>query len=283
MNNNLSYFLSEYQLYTKFEIIDCYSESDIFRTTFKFFCEKDNDSTTFEIREEKNSPVNIQESPFSTGMQNVISNSTIDFNFHKHYSGVCQQCKKYAVHFLISGSTSRDKNGNKKFYIRKVGQNPAPVITPTRDVSNFLNEDDKDFYGKALKNLKYGHGIGAYAYFRRIIENEIHRIVKRISAINLPDSNKIIEALEQYKEKHQMSRLIEEITPYLPKSLKDDQSNNILKLLYDQSSTALHELSEEDCLEKAGYIDTLFSYLVKKLNEEQYEIDEIKKAIKGLK
>jgi hypothetical protein len=285
MNNDLSDFLSGKELYTKFEIEDTYRDDDILGTTFKFFCEVDKDFTTFEIQDEKN-PNIPRKSPFSIGLMNIASNSTMDYEFHTHYTGICQACKEYKAHFLINGFTLRNKKENKKeFYIRKVGQDPAPTVIAPKEISAFLNAVDNDFYQKALKNLKYGHGIGAYSYFRRVIENEIYRVVEKISELNSPTSykDKLSEALSRYKINHQMSNLIEEITPYLPKSLKEEHSENILRLLYNQSSIALHELSEEQCLEKAESIDKLFLYLVKKLNEEKYENDEIKKAIKKLK
>ena len=79
-----------------------------------------------------------------------------------------------------------------------------------------------------------------------------------------------------------MSNLIDSITAYIPQSLKG-LGDNPIKLLYQQLSGGIHELPEETCLEKAKEIDTLLSYVIKRINSDKYELGDAKKAAISLK
>ena len=167
-------------------------------------------------------------------------------------------------------------------YLRKTGQLPAFERNPEKEVLDYLNDEDKENYKKALSNLSVSYGIGAFAYFRRIIENEIKKIVKDISQLDFEDSDKVKTAWNEYEKNHQMSNLIDNINPYIPKSLKEIDDNPI-RLLYEQLSGGIHEYSEDVCLEKARQVDTILRYVIKKVNSEKFELIAVKKAMKGLK
>lgn len=167
-------------------------------------------------------------------------------------------------------------------YIKKIGQLPAVERLPEKEVLEYLNEEDKENYKKALSNLSVSFGIGAFAYFRRIIENEIKRIVKDISELDFEGSDKVKSAWIEYEQNHQMSNLIDNINPYIPKSLKEIDDNPI-RLLHCQLSGGIHVYSEETCLEKAKKIDTILRYVIKKVNSEKFELNEVRKAMRSLK
>ena len=169
---------------------------------------------------------------------------------------------------IISGASQKEKP---KYFIRKIGQYPAPessVIKLPNDISDFLNEEDCELYRKGLKNLDLEYGIGAFSYFRKMIENEIERVIAAISNPYSPDGNKIAEAVAAYRKDQQKSKLIEEITQYLPKSLKEHGAN-ILLVLCDTIFMDISALTEKECIKKSKDIDTLFRYLVRKLYEER--------------
>jgi hypothetical protein len=274
-------FIESYPLYTKFEVSEFLEAEDIDNIRINLFCKKENKNQTFKLEATSDEMANKGRMFTSTLAPDYIAAEEI-VDFTENYIGLCQSCEDYKINVIINGFTEYDKKTGKKFYLKKIGQLPAPEMKIPREILDFLNEDDRQFYSKALKNLEFGYGIGAFAYFRRIIENEIEKIIEDISKIESPDSKKIVGALTLYNKNHQMSKLIQEITPYLPKNLKE-QGENILLLLYGATSIGLHELSEEECVEKSRHIDTLFKFLIKKLNEEKNELSSIKEAIKGLK
>jgi hypothetical protein len=75
--------------------------------------------------------------------------------------------------------------------------------------------------------------------------------------------------------------LIEGIYHYLPTSLKSVGANP-LKILYSHFSEGLHSEGEETCLQKAFALDTILKFTIKKINEERYELKDIKAAMKNL-
>jgi hypothetical protein len=115
-----------------------------------------------------------------------------------------------------------------------------------------------------------GYGTGAIAYFKRMIKNEIEGIIEAISNPYSPDSSKIAGAFSVYKEAGHKTKFIEDITPYLPNSLKEHGAN-ILLVLHDAASAGLDDMTEKECIKKSKDIDTLFRYLVKKINAERNE------------
>lgn len=104
---------------------------------------------------------------------------------------LCSACKKYEYFFLIQFADE---------YIIKVGQYPPWDITPDKNLIELLGEH-KDYYKKGLICESQGYGIGAYAYYRRIVETIIDSLLDSITEI-IPESEKqkYIKALEETKK-----------------------------------------------------------------------------------
>jgi hypothetical protein len=279
MTKDLSGFLSNYSLYTKFEVFDFSSDVELIGSTFQSYCKNDLSITTFKIISENND-INARKGRIMIGGANVLGNSTHEFEFIQHYTGECQFCKKNNIHFLINGFTERDKEGSKRFYLRKVGQLPAPEINLDSNLESFLSEEDKGFYKKALLNLQYGYGIGAFSYFRRIVQNEIERIANKLADTNSENKEDILKAIEDYKQSKVMKKLINDITKYLPKRILDIGSNPLL-VLYGQLSEGIHNLSEEECIERSKAIDVLLRFVFKELRQDS-DFSSAKDALKEL-
>lgn len=198
--------------------------------------------------------------------------------------GVCQSCKT-KIDFLIKSTSNKrfeERDKGIDIYIQKVGQFPPYEIEPEAVLQKYLTEEDIGNYKKALTTLSVSFGIGSYAYFRRIIENEIKRIIKDISELEFDGVDNVRSAYKIFESDHQMSKLIDAINKYLPGSLKELDDNPI-RLLYEQLSGGIHQFSEEDCVEKAKYIDILLKFVIKKVNEEKYQISGVKEAMAKLK
>ena len=268
----LSEFISEYPLYSKFGIDQPLQVEDLNNLEFNFLCKN----------EEKIQPFRLEATSYrvlarfnSNGAAEAIPHGHLmeetNAGFTEMFSGVCQSCKNYKVTITVSSGTQKEKP---KYFIRKIGQYPPPgdpEIKLPKEIHYFLNDEAREFYSKALKNLESGYGTGAFAYFKRMIENEIERIIETIANHYSPGSKKIAEAVAAYTQDQQRSKLVEEITAYLPESLKEHGAN-ILLLLHDAASSDMHELTEEEYIKKSKDIDTMFRYLVKKLNKEKTKL-----------
>lgn len=290
-------FLRERPLYSKILVteefepnLNTYSyPTDFDDKSIKFYCEKDKDYQTFKCnnfsfgRERLRPPsINMiieQKLPPFWDEQTKILDLTLPI------SGECQMCG-HKIFFLLNitsdGAFDITKNLLPNIFIQKVGQIPPFEIKPEKEILNYLVKEDKKNYSKALANLSISYGIGAFAYFRRIIENEIKRLIIDIIDLEENSSLELRNAHSKYQENHQMSSLISALSEYLPDSFQVIGDNPV-KLLHDQLSGGIHEFSDEICLEKAVNIDTLLRFTIKKINEGKVELRDVRNAINNLK
>jgi hypothetical protein len=105
----------------------------------------------------------------------------------------CSSCGEYFRWFFILISTNSE-------YIMKVGQHPAWEISIDRNLEKMLG-DHADYYRKGLICESQGYGIGAFAYYRRIVEQIIDQLLIDITEL-IPDEEHehYIEALEKVKK-----------------------------------------------------------------------------------
>lgn len=308
LDNQIAKLLENEPLYRKIEIDrKNFHPYTISKTTFDFYCENEKSKKTFHLQFALNALIDQERSwDQQKILDPFISDNKID-SFH-HYKGICQSCKKYVVHFIVHVFTEGEANklsyqdpfaplpftttggrgsamteivDNSKLYIRKIGQWPRYEVETDLEILTFLNTEDKQYYKNALSCIKQNLGVAAYAYFRKIVENEIIRLVESIVQGNQANL-KIIEALKEYQKNKRVSELLDTTFPFLPDALKS-LDDNPLKLLYGSLSDGLHELTDEECLAKAIALNRLLSFTIKKINEEKTDLKEIKNAIKNLR
>lgn len=275
--SSLSEFLADSPLYSKFGTDQPVEAADLNNLEFNFLCQNENKIQTFRLEA---TSYNVLARFNSNCVAEAMTQPGHLFDetnaeFTEMFAGICQTCKNYKVTIVISSGTQREKP---KYFIRKIGQYPpprTPDVKLPKEIHYFLNDEDREFYGKALQNLESGYGTGAFAYFRRLIEKEIERIIETLSNSFPADSIKIAEAMAAYKRDQQKSKWVEDITPYLPDSLKEHGAN-ILLLLHDAAFIDIRELTEEECIKKSKDIDILFRYLVKKIKRERDETLSVK-------
>jgi hypothetical protein len=287
--------LSSQPLYKKVLVERSFFEhpTSIGDLTFSFYCPLDNSYQTFKLALEPNRLLRELWGKAASDKNyfDTFDHSDSKYKFTQHYSATCQYCKKYKADFLLQLETNKSipvNNVSPETYVqpmqivKKIGQYPPYEITPDKDLIGFLTEEDQGNYKKALICRSQDYGIGAFAYLRRIVENEMLRIVEDLSRIDKPESKQIKALLETFRTNHIMTNLIDGIYAYLPASLQS-LGDNPLKVLYSQLSGGIHEFSEEECSEKASTIDTLLKFVVKKVNEENSEVRAARDAIKNLK
>ncbi len=273
-------------MYRKFKI-PSNSVSEVWNLhgfTFPFHCKIELSVQTFEL---KIAPTELYENfgkqSSATSNKRTVFTTKGLFCDTQHFKGLCSSCKEFSMDLLISMFTEEPVkiNDSTTFYLRKFGQYPPYEIKPSNDVLSYLLEEDQDLYKKALMNLSTGYGIGAFAYFRRIIENEIYRIVENISNFQYEDSEQVRKAILKHKADHNISKLIHELNNFLPPTLKS-LGNNPIKILWEKTSAGIHGLTEEECLQQATDIDKILTFTIKKIKEESSDIREVRAALSSL-
>lgn len=300
-------FFSNFNLYKPFVIQEEYKKGTVTHLlpnsfkgeTFEYYCERENAFKTFEI-ELSDAVEHYYDNDFSSEM--FIDNN-LDYTFQCF--GRCRSCKIFKVEFLlrvftdnpipkrlISGpppapnaNTShlpKKEYDKAKLQVEKVGCSPKIKITPNKEIEKFFDRETNNWYYKGLNSIAQNFGIGAFAYFRRIIEKELIGIIEDIKSLPAAHSEEIEILLEKHKKNPSISSIYDNIFPHLPNSLKI-LGDNPIKLLYNQTSEGLHSLTDKKCLEKSENILRLLEFTIQKINEERSDIKDLREAIKSLK
>lgn len=172
----------------------------------------------------------------------------------------CMGCKRFGRLFLLEHM--KDTKG---IYIRKLGQKPSWEAEVPQELRNSLGVHADVFQrGKDCEGT--GYGIGAYAYYRRIVEDTIGDLLERVPAL-LSDTERpqFLAALESVRKTRVTQKKIELVKDLLPARLRPDGINP-LEVLHSELSIGLHGKSDEDCLDDAEAVRSALTYLTVELS-----------------
>jgi hypothetical protein len=188
-----------------------------------------------------------------------------DFIYRRHYK--CRNCGVSKQHYHLIWQERKDYN----IFI-KVGQWPPLTITPSPELAKALGPEDTELYKKGLIDFNFGHGIGAVAYFRRVLENKINALLDLIveAAQNANVANEELAQIEAVKKSHRVEDKIDMASKILPVNLKPG-GHNPLDKLYRPLSAGLHGESDDECLAVFSEARFVFEYLFKNLTESNEE------------
>jgi len=174
----------------------------------------------------------------------------------------CTSCELFKRVFILNFSPDLD-------YVIKVGQYPQWDISISKELEKILGEYSS-LYKKGLICESQGYGIGAFGYYRRIIEEIIDDMLNSIEEIinNEEGKKKYKMALEQVKLMKNTTDKIKLVKDILPDSLKPNDVNP-LSIMHSELSKGLHEMSDDECLKTSEALRTALEFLVKKINEEK--------------
>lgn len=206
-------------------------------------------------------------------------------NFELDYT--CMGCKQYHYYFYIDFGVQikKDKEGNEVWsngWIRKIGQKPQESIDIDPQLERILG-DNVEIYKKGLICESQSYGIGAYSYYRRVIENIIAFLLEEIRNL-IPDGeekDKYIAALDTTKKEKVATIRLELVKEVLPRSLYFN-GENPLNLLYETASVGIHEMDDDECLEYAEAIRACLTSLIKEIEAHKKSSKEYSDGIKKL-
>lgn len=162
----------------------------------------------------------------------------------------CNNCK--ATQRTISYVISKE---NEHLFAYKYGELP-PFGPHISSRTSKLIGKDRDLFFKGHKCENQGLGIAAFAYYRRVVENQKNALIDAIISV----ANKIgappdsIRWLNEVKAKSQFSKATEDMKDVIPQALLIDGCHNPLFLLHRALSEGLHAQSDDECLEAAHSI-----------------------------
>lgn len=159
-----------------------------------------------------------------------------------------------------------------------------PVLLKVPKAVRRLIDNDFRLYQKGQRSEALGHGIGAFSYYRRVVENMKGRLFDRIIQVAKLDAAKhgeLIKELEAAKKETQFVKAIDQIKAGIPERLLVG-SHNPLTLLHDALSEGLHQHTDEECLEIATELKVIMHALIERLDAALAEEAELQKSVNSV-
>lgn len=184
----------------------------------------------------------------------VLKSGTSIFTFS------CVSCRKAHREYLVEQVLD-----DESIRIQKYGELPRSKLGRNRVLQKFL-KDDLDNYEKAIVCLSHEYGVAAFAYFRRVVENNINALLDLLQedAQSSGSDKAILNALADLRKDTPMSEKIKIANLALPNHLKPDGLNPLGRL-YQVLSEGVHSLPEAECLQKATATSECLAFLVSEL------------------
>ena len=173
----------------------------------------------------------------------------------------CRSCEQQGVTIAFSWKLTHARSGTGWFM--KLGQDP-PFGEPLSPKLVKLIGPDRDLFLQGYRAENYGLGIGAYAYYRKVVENQKNRIIERIADVarRMGSSKETDNLFAAALKEHQFSTSVDKLRDFIPESLLI-AGLNPLTLLHAALSRPLHDpnMTDDYCLERARAIRTILGDL----------------------
>lgn len=191
----------------------------------------------------------------------------------------CRDCEDSDKTFCVI-SYPIDEKGNGCAV--KIGELPELHLELPRSVEKLIC-DDYSLFVKGLTCEKHGLGIGAFTYYRRVVESQKNHLISEILRVaeKLGAASDVTDKLNEALKEKQFSRAVDAIKEAIPESLKVD-SHNPLKLLHGSLSICVHTESDETCLRIAHSIRLVLADFSERLKVARAEQGELRSAVSDL-
>jgi len=196
---------------------------------------------------------------------------------------LCSNCRKirktYSIMVLLDNFEHEDSLSGTCI---KYGEMPRfGPPTPPRLLK--LIGPDRDLFLQGRRCENQGLGIGAFTYYRRVIENqkdrvlgEIVRVATKIGA-NESDLSELNAAIAET----QFSKALSSVKKGIPQTLLID-GQNPLALMHRALSEGIHGKSDHECLTLARSVRVVLAELSERISQALKDEAELKEAVSTL-
>lgn len=187
----------------------------------------------------------------------------------------CVTCRKDSKRFWL-----KIEHIEEIITLQKIGQDPQKELSRSKALSKFFKAD-KEEYNKAVISIANGYGVAAFAYMRRIVENNILGLLEQIQE-GVDKDSEIAKSINELKTTSPMSDRIKIANNALPDYLKPEGFNP-LGQIYGLLSDGVHSLPDKECLAKAENIQACLEFLISELAAHKQNKEEFKKRLAALR
>ena len=191
----------------------------------------------------------------------------------------CSNCQKSFKTFSLSIKPDSDARTGTCY---KFGELPPfGPDTPSRLIR--LIQPDREVFLKGRRCENQGLGIGAFVYYRRVVEDQKNRILEEVKKVveKIGGKPELVSLLDRAINENQFSKAMEIAKGAIPESLLVN-GHNPLSLLHSALSEGVHALSDEECLDLAGSIRVVLTELSERLGQALKDEAELTKALHKL-
>jgi hypothetical protein len=215
---------------------------------------------------------------FSTKTSYQLSTKTAADGFITY---VCKNCGQKFKTFAIRSWFVGDDLENPTWV--KFGERPR-FGPPVSRRLNTLIEPERDLFLKGRRCEMQGLGIGAFSYYRRMVEGLKDRLLDKVISVckKLPSTEAIVQELEKAKAEFHFSKAIEGIHHAIPQVLLIDGHHNPLTLLHGALSAGIHNHTDDECLAFATDIRVVLTEFADRLGNALKDNNEVTSAVSRL-
>lgn len=193
---------------------------------------------------------------------------------------LCQGCHRLV--FYCWFWVYVDWEDNQKSYVEKIGQYPMWLPHIPDDIRIELGADT-ELYQKALMNMHFSYGIGACAYFRRLLEKYINPLLILLLQLKKEEgaAEEELAPIREAIEAKDFTRKSKFAADICPQSLIV-AGINPLKKLHDLLSDSLHNLEEDEAMNIAMQIQKSLLFVIRRLRSKYNEQREYVESMREL-
>jgi hypothetical protein len=177
---------------------------------------------------------------------------------------LCGDCHRVTKWFSIWIVPSKEAGSGTVY---KYGEMPpfGGIPVPNKLLRLFGRDGETFLKGRQCENQ--GLGIGAFAYYRRVVENHKNDLFDKIIKVceMVGASQELIAELGIAKNEFLFTKSVDHIKTALPQGLLIDGQNPLLAL-HGALSVGLHNETDEECLQAARAVRLVLSDLVEKMS-----------------
>jgi hypothetical protein len=192
---------------------------------------------------------------------------------------LCGDCRNQRKSFYLWIYVRKTKGMGAAY---KYGERP-PFGVPVPNKMLRLFGKDRDNFIKGRQCENQGLGVGAFAYYRRVVENHkneiFDEIIKVCETVGAPQE--LIEELGRAKKEISFTKAMEQIKTALPEGLRISGHNPLLAL-HNALSIGLHIESDARCLEAAHDVRLVLTDLLERMSLLRRDKSELDGAVQRL-
>ena len=199
--------------------------------------------------------------------------------WHNFYIGYrCANCQKTEKTFSLGAYVGHGTSG----VCYKFGESPEFGPQTSARLIKLIGPD-RDIFLKGRRCENQGLGIGAFSYYRRVVENQKNRILGEIITVakKLGAAEEAVQELEAAQAETQFSKALATVKDSIPQTLLIN-GHNPLRLLHSALSDGLHDRDDGHCLKLASSIRIVLAELAERLSQALKDEAELNRALSHL-